>query len=314
MKSIKPFIIPAIIWIYIGSAVLAVKYWTTIYDTLIRTLDLSPNGGWILPVVINLFFAALGIPQVIAFITTIKRRERMDVAKCVGNALCISGTALAFFTTIWSVTFAQNKLRAAAHEFLGGERRGVFEAGTIINNIYSNGIIGITMDLPPDWHVSSLNTIRRKNNSGAYSIAQNDEKQAEELAKERPGIYRLLALYKYPWNTKGYNPSLAITAEKKKVLATNGTTTLQAFALGFSSLKGPYHTLSGPSPFHIDNSEGYEVQVEGKFTDTVHQNLYLIQTDDYYLVLAASVIDDSDQAPMQSAIRSLKFLKTSSAR
>jgi hypothetical protein len=172
------------------------------------------------------------------------------------------------------------------------------------------------MQVPKDWRRKSLNALHRAKESGVYSTFRDNRQAAEEMAKRRPGIYPLLFIEKFPENHIGYNPSLAASAYDKKAVAIGGFDTLGAFAMSFTRLSDPYHELrNGPVLQAFGDQQGFHVEFECRFPEvTFQQHIYLTETDDMYIVAAASSIQQSDIKLMQQAISTLCIKKPSPAK
>ncbi|MGD0251428.1 MAG: hypothetical protein ABSC01_01885 [Verrucomicrobiota bacterium] len=306
----KPFVIPIILWSYILSATFAKGFWGAVYGKLVTALDLSPNQGWILPIGFNVLVACIGVPQVVTFITSLRRREAIPVSRHIASALCIGAMCLSLAASFLYAVRTHQQLEAAATELMGGSEQDVFAAGEIVHGFYSNKLVGVGMELPKDWHPMTLNFTRRAKLSGAYTVAGNDEQWAEELAVTPPGTYALLDIRRYPNTYTGFNPSLVVRAYDKQMVAASGINTLEVYANGFAAVREPYHVLSGPMRKRFGTELGYYVQVECRSPGaTIQQHVYVTETDTLYVVLVASAIEEIDSATMQSAIATLRVNK-----
>jgi hypothetical protein len=235
----------------------------------------------------------------------------MPASRHVGSSLCIAAASLCIGAAVLGVFRVHQQLATAAGELVGGEAAGIFAAGEIVNGCYSNRVVGVVIELPKDWHIMSLNAMRRAKHSGAYAAAGDDARWAEQLAAARRGVYALLAARRYPDAFTGYNPSLTLNAYDKRTVAATGVRTLEAYASSFTMLREPYHTRNGPSRERFGTETGYHVHVEGRFPSaTIQQHVYATETDTLYLVLTASVMDERDLGAMQQAISTLRVIKT----
>ncbi len=310
----KLFIIPAILWSYPLSVVLAIPFWGAVYEKLIATLDLSPNQGWILPIVFNILVACIGIPQIATFIVALRRRDAMPISRHIASSLSIAAVFLSFAVSALGVVRTREHLATAVSELMSGPGD-VFAAGAIVDGSYSNEIVGVIVELPKDWYPMTLNSIRRAKLSGAYAVAGDDTQRAEELARARSGIYTLIAVHRYPDSYTGYNPSLTLAAYDKQALAATGIRTLEAYVGGFASMPEPYHVRSGPSRERVGTETGYHVHVEGRFSQAIiQQHVYATETESFYIVVTASIIDDGDLATMQHTIATLRLTKKTTVK
>jgi hypothetical protein len=306
----KSFIIPGILWSYTLSLVLAVPFWAAVYNKLLVTLDLSPSQGWLLPIGFNILVACIGIPQIVTFVVSLRRRDAITTSRHIASSLSIAAVALSIIASARGVVGAREHLAVAASELIGRHGTELFDAGQIVDGTYSNRIVGVVMELPKNWHPMTLNSIRRAKYEGAYAVARDDTRRAEELARERSGSYILLDVCRYPNACTGYNPSLTLVAYDKQALAAAGIGTLEAFVSGFAAMGEPYHVRSGPSRERFGAETGYHVHVEGRFPlVTIQQHVYATETESFYIVATASVIDEDNLVAMQHAIATLRLVK-----
>ncbi len=306
----KSFIVPFILWGYVLSVVTAKGFWGGVYDRLIVALDLSPSQSWVLPICLNLAAALVGLPQVMSFIAASGRRDTMRKSRYVGSLLCIIAVSLCIGGTALAAFRQRQQLVTAAAELRRNEEADIFAAGQFVDGLYSNRVLGVAMQLPGDWQQMSLNTIRRARQSGAYAVAGGDTQKAEVLAAKPQGVYLLLAVRRYSESFKGYNPSLALSAYEKQAVAATGLHSLQEYVSSFIDISEPYHVRSGPVRERFGSEDGYHVHLESIFPGaTIQQHVFATETEKFYLVLTASVIDEADFAVLRQAISTLQVTR-----
>jgi hypothetical protein len=91
---IKYFIVPIILWSYVLSVILGRGFWSEVYERLFGSSHWNVSQQLRFLVVWNLLVASIGAPQVLTFISALRRREMMSVSQHVGSSLCISAAAL----------------------------------------------------------------------------------------------------------------------------------------------------------------------------------------------------------------------------
>src|ERR1035441_6232292 len=133
----KSFIVPIIMWGYVLSAVLAKSMWAAFYGRIDAALDLSANQSWAFIVCMNLAVTALGLPQVVLFVASLRHGKAMPPSRHIGSALCIAATALCTAATTVSVFQLRQQLVAAAGELKPSSGTDLFTAGAGINRGYS---------------------------------------------------------------------------------------------------------------------------------------------------------------------------------
>jgi hypothetical protein len=146
--------------------------------------------------------------------------------------------------------------------------------------------------------------------SGATQATGGDLEKAEKKAATHPGIFKLLAIRKYPDDHPGYNPSLYMAAYDKKMIAkmAGGIQNLQAFANGLSLVSEPNHLSGGPFEMKVGNADGYSIHIAARLTRvTIQQYIYNVETPRYYITLTASLIEDDDYATLKKAISTLRM-------
>lgn len=303
------FIIPTVLWGYILSVVFAPHFWGVVFDWFSVRFDLSPAQGWILPGVFNILFACIGIPQIAAFITSIRRRNPISVSRQIASSLSLAGVVLSLVVSILGAVQARHHLARAASELFSSETD-VMAAGQITNGLYFNKAVGVVMELPKDWHAMTPNTIRRTKESGTDAIAGGNARKAEEMSAKRTGVYTLFAVRRYVDAHPNYNPSLVLSAYDKQAVATTGIRTLEEYAQNFTKLGAPYQIRNGPSMEHIGTGTGYHIHLEGRLPGaTIQQHVYAMQTASFYVVAIASFMEESDFESMQKAITTLQLRK-----
>jgi hypothetical protein len=197
---------------------------------------------------------------------------------------------------------------------MSASKTDVYAAGETVDGIYSNKVVGVVMELPNGWYPMTLNSMRRVVLSGAYAVAGDDKQRAEELARDRLGIYALLAVRRYPDAHPGYNPSLTLFAYEKQAIAAFGIGNLEAYARSRAAVSDPYYVQRGPLRERVGSETYYHIQIEGRFPQaTIQQHIYATETKWGYIVATASVMDEADLAAMQQAIATLRFTRQTKA-
>ena len=103
--SMKYFIVPVILWGYIFSVALAKGFWGVVFGRLAESFHWSWSQALGFLVVLNLLVGSIGIPQVLAFVGALRRREMMTVSQHVGSSLCISAASLCFAAVIFCIAY-----------------------------------------------------------------------------------------------------------------------------------------------------------------------------------------------------------------
>jgi hypothetical protein len=310
LRQVMLLITPLIIWSYIFSTVAATKFWGLAFERAIKALDLSANQSWLLPVALNLFIAVIGLPQTARYVAALRRRSLLPLWEHISCAGVVAGMCLTACVAAMEGINCRSNITLAGKEALGGGEQTLFNAGQIQNGAYSNGILGISIELPPNWHAISLNSIRRAKQNGAYVVAGDDMHKLQELTASHPGVASVLCLRKYPDDHPGYNPTLSVSSYDKGLVARAGAgENLEAFANGYARISAPYHLSGGPFEIPVGSVMGYSVHVTGRFpTITVHQYVYLVEANTNYISLTASVIEDNDRAELAKAISTLRIV------
>jgi hypothetical protein len=309
----KPFIIPILMWAYILSAVLAKGLWASVYETLIKNLDLSPNQTWLLLMVINGLVAIIGLPYALKFVIRRREGQPLSPGERVAFYLCVVAIFRCSYVTIGAWVQKSEEISAAIKEF-GDEEQKVFAAGQTSDGVYSNSNIGISIAIPQNWRLLSLNEIRREKATGAAQISKNNPSAAKALTAPRPGVYALLGLRKHSESDTGYNSSLYVAAYDKKTIALeSGADTLESYASSYKNVAGPYELKSGPLRKNLGKTLGYHVHIDAYFPPlTVQQHVYLAETKQYYLCLAVSVVDQEDFQTLKKTISTFSIRDLSS--
>jgi hypothetical protein len=129
--GLRPFIIPAIMWGYILSVVLAKTFWGDLFQKLVEKADLTPNQGFWLLVLLNFGIAAIGVPQVMAFVHVLRRRG-MPVS--ISRHLAAGASIAAIFICSAAALLGIVQLRKTSPQTVAAsaakERLRIFEART----------------------------------------------------------------------------------------------------------------------------------------------------------------------------------------
>ena len=302
-----PYVVPAVLWGYLCSALLAKRFWGAVFDKAILAFDLSPNQAWFLPLIVNLLVAAIAVPSVVKYLVFLRRGTALSVRQHVTYSLCLGGVLLSLRAAVVFASVKQKQFTAAVGEFIGGEAERLFAAGELGQGSYSNAVIGLSLRFPEDWHAMSLNAIARAKYSGAQAAFGKDTEQARVLTEARQGIYSLLAVRKYPQSEVGYSPSLSLNAYDKKAVAATGMHSLEDYANSFAAVSGPYHARSEPVKESFAGTSGYHIHIEVSPRGTIQQHVYVTETETLYVVLVASVMEDSDLATLKEAVSTLRI-------
>ncbi|MBI4664269.1 MAG: hypothetical protein HY735_36195 [Verrucomicrobia bacterium] len=306
----RSFIVPAVVWGYVFSVLFGQQLWGAAFDRLMYLIDLSPNQGWILPLMFNFLVAIVGLPSNLKYALSLRRRLTLPVSDHVAAAMCFVGVCLCLKGAVFLGVSKREQIAAGASESLGGQQRRVFEAGRIEDGKFFNNLIGISFDLPTGWHSASLNAIRRALYSVAFAMAKENAQTVKELSAPA-GTFPLLCAYQYPDTHGGYNPSLYTVAYSKEVLAASGVDTLEAYARGFREVQHPYHAIGDVLLEQFTDSAGYHVHIEGRFPrGTFQQHVYVVETGRHYVSLTASAMAETDMAIMRRAISTLQVHRT----
>lgn len=104
-RSKNYFIVPAILWGYIFSVILAKGFWSDVFESLFGMSHWTLTQQLRFLIVLNLVVAGIGAPQVSTFISRLKRQEMMSVSQHVGSSLCISAASLCIAAIIVCFVF-----------------------------------------------------------------------------------------------------------------------------------------------------------------------------------------------------------------
>ena len=93
-NPMKYFLVPIILWGYILSVILAKSVWSDVFERFLGASHWTLSQQLRFMIVLNLFVAGIGAPQVLTFIAALKRREIMSVSQHVGSSICIAAASM----------------------------------------------------------------------------------------------------------------------------------------------------------------------------------------------------------------------------
>lgn len=314
--SLKLFVIPALLWGYIISSILAVTFWGRVYQKIIVTLDLSTNQGWALNVFWNTLLAGIGLLQCVWYLNTLRKRQPLSRSHHIACLLCVASVCLCAKVAVMEGFSKHRQVAATVEDSIGNAQDKVFGAAQVVDGRYSNYLVGICVKMPTGWDLGSLNLIERGKYSGAQAAFGRNTRRAEEMSARRPGVYPLLVSHKYAADYGGYNPSLFVSAYAKQAVSASGAgTTLEAYANSFTNVRDPYHALSKPVKERVGGATGFRIHIEGRFsTATIQQQVYVLETGEYYIVMVGSYRDESDWDGIVESISTLTVHDGSTAK
>jgi len=314
--SLKLFVIPVLLWGYIISSVLAVSFWGRAYQKIIETLDLSPNQGWAFIVFWNGLLAGIGLLQCVWYLITLRKRQPLSRSHHIACLLCVASVCLCAKVAVMEGFSKHKQVADAVADLIGNEQEKVFGAAQVVDGRYSNFLVGICVLMPKGWYLGSLNSIERGKYSGAQAAFGRNTQRAEEMSAAQPGVYPLLVSHKYPPDYGGYNPSLFVSAYAKQAVSASGAgTTLEAYANTFTNVRDPYHARSNPVKERFGGATAFHIHIEGRFAAaTIQQQVYVLETGEYYIVMVGSYRDESGWDGIVESISTLTVRDGSTAK
>lgn len=307
MKEAKLFVVPTFLLVYIASVIFARNSWGGLFGKLtVSVFDLKPNQEWLLPVIINLLAAFVGTPQLVAHMLALRRPQTLSIARRIAFFFCLGTVTWCLWGAIAMAFYQHKALLAGLKEFQKGTLDEIFAAGKISDNCYSNAIIGVAIEVPTNWYPASLNSIYRAKEAGTRSAFGNTE-AAKQMVPMREGVYPLFVFRRYPEDFRGFSPSLNLIAYDKRITAQR---TLSDYANTFANVSGPYRAATNPRHQTIGQSTGYYIRIEGRLSKgTIQQDVYVTETQAFYLVMVASALDEDDFTPSKAAVSTLRIWK-----
>lgn len=291
---------------YFISTFLCQKWWVNFYNSISNKLDLSGHQVWLVPVAINFLIFFIGLWQLVRYATELRKKMRLLIVEHVAGCLIIAGVFLAGYATIAEGIYLRKHIVSSLKESSNDEKA-VFEAGYVHDGVFSNNIIGVSIQIPANWHTASLNSIRRLKMSGATQAWGADADKEVPLYEIHPGIFDLLAARKFPDDHPGYNPSIYMQAYDKKIAAKGGIQNLETFTDEFTHRSGPYRPSGAPFEIKAGEHTGWRVHIIAKFAKTtVQQYVYSFETPRYFVTVCASYVDEDDYATLRNAVTTFR--------
>lgn len=259
-----------------------------------------------LPVIISLLAASIGTPQLVTHIRALRRHENLSPTRSIAFIFCLVAVALCLWGAGAMAFIKRDELVAGLEEFGSGRAEEIFAAGKVSRNCYSNNIVGIAIEAPTNWYPASLHSIYRAKESGARAAFGNTD-TAKKMTAMQEGVYPLFVYRQQPETFPGFSPSLNLIAYDKRTVAQR---TLADYAKAIAAVRGPYQAEIGPRKQMIGQSTGYYLRIEGHLPKgTLQQDVYVTETQTFYLVMVASVLDEDDFAPSKAAASTLRIWK-----
>ena len=303
----KALIVPIAIWAYVLSAIFAKRLWGSVFDAVIRSFDASPNQAWVFPVILNSGAALIGVAHCIGYLVSLRKRDRISPCWHVSVLMVLPAIYLTTFVTIRTWKTANEHLTIGLREFIGGKPEQIFAAGTTCNDSYSNHLVGVSIKLPIGWHPSSLNSMRRAVASAESGLFGRSSEPNEATAPSSHPLW-LFCMNKHPDFESRFSPTLTLSASNKSRATASGPKSLKEFADGITNVAPPFFAAGIPVPRRFGESSGFRVSIIGEFPGgRLRQNVYFAETEQYFLMLTASAMDEEDLKTMDKAAASLRF-------
>ncbi len=183
--------------------------------------------------------------------------------------------------------------------------------GKIENGIYYNDFFEFSVELQDDMTVIHGLELKELLNINAQENIEDYKKLEKELKRNEQKVKELIALYKNPFDSYGFNPNVIIIAENIKEFDSNiknGRDFLGYSRFAMENINPNLETLVGFDKRKIGGRQFWELNafLQTEFGE-IQQSYYATIIKDYSLLIIVSYLESTDKLLLEKAIDKLKF-------